>query len=253
MSKKPNKATCDLLMGLASQFSKAGAMFPQWRHFYSRCLDQPDKKWISRTGPCRNGPIPKAILEKEPRDAFGYWESQSKLRQDRFRELVCQTWCLLPESLKGQRDDPAEGWFAIVYDRLAGTSLVREWCGDDPSGLLYEYRGLTVNPFEASAYAIKLLFAPAVKIEKAVGNGTATSLGKKAGTKPADDKSKRGRKDGPMTAQRRDFAKPLRKKGMTWKEIAIEYSKEYPRDLEASDDTIRLACTRKTDGGNQPK
>jgi hypothetical protein len=90
---------------------------------------------------------------EEDRSALGDLRTEHKLGWHLFDELVNQTWLLLPGSLKGQNDNPVEGWYALVYDRLSGTSLVKQWRNNDD-----EFRGLTANSFKASATVIELLF-----------------------------------------------------------------------------------------------
>jgi hypothetical protein len=116
----PNKATCDLLRGLAVRFKDAGETCPAWRHRYVRRLDQPaEKDWLSLKL-CMDDAL-AASMAKDPR-------AERKLGWYRFQDLVYETLPLLPGSLRGREGDDAEDrWYAIVYDRLAGTSLVREW------------------------------------------------------------------------------------------------------------------------------
>ena len=82
------------------------------------------------------------------------------------------------------------------------------------------------------------------KAEQGTGEGGAKSAGAGRSAKPPQNRPKRGRPVDKATIRRADFAKPLREDGSTWLEIAKLYCKKYPRDLEASADTIRLAFQR---------
>jgi len=55
---------------------------------------------------------------------------------------------------------------------------------------------------------------------------------------------RRGRKVAPETIRRADFAKPRREKGESYPSIYAAYQKKYPRDIDASEDVIRLAFER---------
>jgi len=86
---------------------------------------------------------------------------------------------------------------------------------------------------------------PADAKGKGEGSGGASSAPRQPrSTKPADNTPKRGRPVGKTTIQRADFAKPLREQAKTWPEIYALYVKKYPRDINASADTIRLAFER---------
>lgn len=70
------------------------------------------------------------------------------------------------------------------------------------------------------------------------------NAGKSARRKADKPKRKRGRPVDPMTIQRADFARPLREQEYTWEDIYAAYRSKYPRDIDASADSIRLAFDR---------
>lgn len=82
------------------------------------------------------------------------------------------------------------------------------------------------------------------------GNGRTDSTPKKTRSTKAPN---RGRPVDPLTTQRAAFARPLREQDQTWTQIAAAYVKKYPKDIDASADTIRLACTPKRGRKGQPK
>lgn len=83
------------------------------------------------------------------------------------------------------------------------------------------------------------------------GEGKDAPPKKPRATKLATNKKKRGRPVDPLTIQRTEFAEPLREEGKSWPEIARLYSRKYPKDIDATDGTIRLACERPRK--NEPK
>ncbi len=86
--------------------------------------------------------------------------------------------------------------------------------------------------------------APPAKPGKGKGDGGADLTSR---SKAPPGKRKVGRPRGshtPETIRRAKFGRPLRAKGKTWPAIAAAFRTTFPKDLEASADTIRQACTR---------
>jgi len=155
----PSTAISERLATLAAQFRKASTSFPEWRHRYYRSAGQPSEQWISVILGCPDDPRYNAVLElaQSQRNVMGDMQAERQLGMHEFQDLTCQTWALLPTSFKGEHDDPTDGWFAVIYDWLAGTPLVAEYRGNLCG--LCDIRELTVNAFEASATAIELILA----------------------------------------------------------------------------------------------
>jgi len=101
------------------------------------------------------------------------------------------------------------------------------------------------DAFTASVAAVDILLSLREK-EKGEGNGGtgSTPRRRKQTASPETGKVKRGRKVDKNTIQRADFAKPVHEQGETWEGIYQEYNRKYPRDCDASADTIRLAYYR---------
>ena len=151
-------------------------------------------------------------------------------------------------------EGPSAIWAAVLFDRLEPYGFVHARPG---------YRLLT-TPCLASIRVCELILAtpgeaisagasdgntglalPAANREQGEANGVAGLMLKKSRSpKPADSTPKRGRPVDKATIRRADFAKPLREQGKTWEEIAASYSNKYPRDIDASADTLRLAFQR---------
>lgn len=85
---------------------------------------------------------------------------------------------------------------------------------------------------------------PADKTEHPEGKGGGGSGTEKQSSAKPDGKPKRGRPVDDATIRRADFAKPLREQGKGWEDIYTLYAEKYPRDVDASADTIRLALQR---------
>jgi len=143
-------------------------------------------------------------------------------------------------------------WFALLFDLHGETVIGKTDRGDKREIVVSE-------PLLSSADAIERLelntknpktpedfLATGVATGNAVpedkGNGN-PGLKRKA-KQHSEPPKKRGRPQDPLTLQRAAFAKPRRKNGETWRQIAEAYRDKHPSDLDASDDTIRQACSR---------
>jgi hypothetical protein len=245
----PNKATCDLLKGLAARFVVAGENHSQWRHYYASAVDKAVDgyhelpSWKKPTGVRWSGSMSEDWAD--PDAPISVMEGPGGRRGgggEVFEDFAFEAWGLLPQLFIRKRTefaDAVEPWLAIVYDRLANTPFVTTEQRRDEKGALWEIKTLTINPFEASARAIELLLTEwgvsnstsTVEMEKGEGNG-----GKKS----------RGAPPKKETKQRANFAKPLVEQGLTWPEIFEQYSKtpNGKADKEANPDAIRLAYGR---------
>ena len=104
---------------------------------------------------------------------------------------------------------------------------------------------LVMNSEDNPAAVDSLPFLQAVKDYQAHAAKRADSH---HGSEGAAGRQPGGRDESKWTKNRRDFAKPLRATGMSWPAIYEKYNKtkEGKLDKDASPDTIRLACSRKS-------
>ena len=164
----PDQATCDLLRLLAARFVAAGVNHSLWRHCYARVVSEAADRCLYPPGWDTPAGVPWSRPTKinfadpdEPRSIMAGPGSRRGEGWEVFEDLAFEIWGLLPQFFNRERTqyvDATEPWLAIIYDRLVNTRLVKTEQRRDEMGALWEIRALTINPFEASAKTIDLLF-----------------------------------------------------------------------------------------------
>jgi hypothetical protein len=212
----PNEVTLCLLKRLRGQFDEASRDLVL-QHLYARVIkggvgsdyppglqQQGSGSQVIRYGFFERGKWCSFLSCADNPDGFS--------AADKFVELACAVWRLLPKPIKGEvisaalcglddvftddnyfRVEQAKGWLELLYNKLSGTPMVEPRQCKDKKGTWWEIKQLTISPFAASVVTMDLLFAqwgerpadgPPVRVTdcppQATINGTAYSLKKTA-------------------------------------------------------------------------